>query len=459
MYMDSKTKWNREKQAKTCQTAERKKDMRRRILALLLCLVMAGSLGSIRASAAGSYEGAIRLEAERKGQQLLVTVSGDGVTMNAMQFLVAYDKGQLAPSNYENNTAASSVRHMTRYIETLYDGEDNPGGWLVSNASLDSDKGQVEYVLSVAPESAGRGSDAEGYVRLSKQDLLVMSFQIQSGVTLGEDCLRVGSSPSVPEGAVIAAKEGGEEAELSGRELVAIDLSKVASGGSGSGDGSGSGSGSGGNEGGSGAGTPGDKPNGSGTGGFGGPSEPETTGPAEEETPAGKAAFSDLEGHWAKTSIEKLVKRQVLSGYADGTFRPEAGLTRGEFAAALQKAMGLPAGAGETFSDCRGHWASAAVNACYEAGYVSGTGAGRFSPDQGITREELTTILAKVRGLTPESSAAFTDRAAMADWSVGCIGAAAKAGLVSGYADGSFRPGAAVNRAEMAQMIVNLLEQ
>src|SRR5574344_1028544 len=65
------------------------------------------------------------------------------------------------------------------------------------------------------------------------------------------------------------------------------------------------------------------------------------------------AGFKDTGKHWAKRYIDEGVKAGYLSGYSDGTFRPDAGVTRGAFCKILNQALGLEATAAISFSDVK----------------------------------------------------------------------------------------------------------
>jgi hypothetical protein len=81
-----------------------------------------------------------------------------------------------------------------------------------------------------------------------------------------------------------------------------------------------------------------------------------------------------------------------------------------------------------------------------------------FAPDNKVTRAEFATIIVKALGLTPDASkASFSDVRAGA-WYAGAVGAAAEAGIIKGYANGTFKPNAYVTREEVAAMVVQALK-
>jgi hypothetical protein len=169
-------------------------------------------------------------------------------------------------------------------------------------------------------------------------------------------------------------------------------------------------------------------------------------------------SFSDVSGDaWYKTYVETLVGKGIISGYADGTFKPGASVTRAEFSKMLGLAMVwkinvVPV---SSFSDVPvGNWASPYVEAAKLNNAINGYPDGTFGPVKAITRAEIAATVARVKAyiLSPSS---FTD--AKGHWADGSIGACAKAGLLSGYPGGTFKPSGPATRAEAAKLIAALL--
>lgn len=106
-------------------------------------------------------------------------------------------------------------------------------------------------------------------------------------------------------------------------------------------------------------------------------------------------AFEDLNGHWARKSIEVLAARGIVNGKSDKLYAPEASVTRAEFAKLLVGAMGLKPfeGTKTSFADVkRGDWHFGYVEAAAAAGLVQGD-AGKFRPNDAVTREQMTVML------------------------------------------------------------------
>lgn len=109
--------------------------------------------------------------------------------------------------------------------------------------------------------------------------------------------------------------------------------------------------------------------------------------------------FSDISNSRYLQSINTLAVYGLIGGYGDGTFRPEATLTRAEFCALLTNLFGLDLSPvnRSVFSDVDTNvWYAPAVHAMYDKGYLTGYGDGSFHPDAPITQEESLCILAKL---------------------------------------------------------------
>jgi len=110
--------------------------------------------------------------------------------------------------------------------------------------------------------------------------------------------------------------------------------------------------------------------------------------------------FTDIVDNNYAEAIETLTALGVITGYEDGTFRPEQVVTRAEMAKLLVVTLGfgdLVSGSKSNFTDTQGHWADAYIALAAGKGIVIGTGDGKFAPDKTVTYNEALTML--VRGL------------------------------------------------------------
>ncbi|WP_083553268.1 S-layer homology domain-containing protein [Urinicoccus massiliensis] len=107
--------------------------------------------------------------------------------------------------------------------------------------------------------------------------------------------------------------------------------------------------------------------------------------------------FSDTKVGWFKAAINAVFKNGLMKGYQDGSFRPNEKITRAEFAQMI-KNIDQANGAVASFKDVKGHWAEAAINQAYGNGRIKGYPDGTFKPDAPITRAEAVTIANSLMG-------------------------------------------------------------
>lgn len=105
--------------------------------------------------------------------------------------------------------------------------------------------------------------------------------------------------------------------------------------------------------------------------------------------------FSDVLAYdWFCDSVMKLSNKDIIKGYPDGTFKPNKSITRAEFAVIASKYIKNPKAADETFSDVpMNHWAKDAIAMVKAEGWISGYTDGTFKPDAPITRAEAVSIV------------------------------------------------------------------
>jgi len=108
--------------------------------------------------------------------------------------------------------------------------------------------------------------------------------------------------------------------------------------------------------------------------------------------------FSDVaDSDWCATQVNYLASLGILSGYPDGTYRPNEQITRAEFAAIASKFDSLSATSTNVFPDVpSNHWAVGMINSAYAKGWVTGYPDGTFRPDEQITRAEVVSIVNKM---------------------------------------------------------------
>ncbi|MHB1418666.1 MAG: S-layer homology domain-containing protein [Bacillota bacterium] len=177
--------------------------------------------------------------------------------------------------------------------------------------------------------------------------------------------------------------------------------------------------------------------------------------------------FSDINNHWAKAYILDMVDYSVISGFADGTFRPETKVTRAEVAKMLVGATQSNAkvATGDTKVKKLYYpilsatdkaqadvpdWAKPFVGGAVQSGAIKGFADGTFKPDLSVTKVQLAAMLGR---LIPDSYAKKVPWKDVPVWAAKDVSKAYGLGAVSGYTDGTFRPNKALTRAEVAKML------
>lgn len=182
--------------------------------------------------------------------------------------------------------------------------------------------------------------------------------------------------------------------------------------------------------------------------------------------PASAQAFSDIQGSWAASCISELTQRGVLSGYPDGTFRPNAAVTRAEFAAMVGKAF--PSAprtrTAVSFVDVPSNfWASNAINTATQTGFMSGYPGNVFNPSQNIPRAQVLVALSNGLGYSASQPvnatlASYTDAGAIPTYAQASIAAATERRLVVNYPTvQTLNPNQLASRAEVAAFFCQAL--
>lgn len=168
-------------------------------------------------------------------------------------------------------------------------------------------------------------------------------------------------------------------------------------------------------------------------------------------------AVTDLPpSHWAASTINAYVSRGVMAGYPDGTFRPEASVTRAEFVKMVNNVFGYDTLGSISFPDVSAsYWGYDDIAKGVFAGYINGDENGYFKPEDPLTREEAASIICRIKGLAPNQTpvSQYSDSDKIAAWSAPYVGAVTQFGYMEGNGDGTFNPTKALSRAEAASVL------
>ena len=178
--------------------------------------------------------------------------------------------------------------------------------------------------------------------------------------------------------------------------------------------------------------------------------------------PKGTTYFSDVKDYeWADEAIGYLYKEGIVSGTSENTFAPSANLTREQFAKVLCILKGIEVKENDKFDDVEsGAWYAPYIGALSDAGLVSGIVEGTFGVGYNITREDLCVMIYRAFSdkIKAEKTKTFTDSASINSYATDAVNALAGAGILNGFADGSFRPQANCTRAEMAKIVYEIAQ-
>ncbi|MCS7031409.1 MAG: S-layer homology domain-containing protein [Gloeomargarita sp. SKYG116] len=178
-------------------------------------------------------------------------------------------------------------------------------------------------------------------------------------------------------------------------------------------------------------------------------------------------AFSDTRSFWAESCIQQLANRGIISGYADGSFRPNNPVTRAEFATMVNRAFLTGSGrAGIGFRDVPpGFWAYDAINQAASAGFMSGYPDGTFRPERNISRVEMLVALSSGLNLSPTDvpdvtlNRLYRDANAIPNYARPGVAAASERQLVVNYPDVTLlRPNQLATRADVAASLCQSLQ-
>ena len=197
---------------------------------------------------------------------------------------------------------------------------------------------------------------------------------------------------------------------------------------------------------------------------------------SEEEQPADAAqeevrtgSFRDVtSAHWAFASVERAAEMGLVTGYSNGTFRPDTAVTRAQFVLMLWRMCGKPAAAkAASFADASADWYQDALSWAVEKGYVNGLSGTRFGPDAPITRQQAMAILFRLNGgqsgteltLTGIYEQTFADSTTIAAWAKDATWWAVYPELVSGVGGSRIAPEANASRAQIAAILLRYADQ
>ena len=173
-------------------------------------------------------------------------------------------------------------------------------------------------------------------------------------------------------------------------------------------------------------------------------------------TSAPVPVFPDVSSsHWAFDSILSLFNRGTITGYQNGTFRPDQDIRRSHVALMLARQFNLDTDhvVDPEFKDVsKSDLEYGAIAAAVQAGLFEGKGEGLFGKNASLTRAEMATIVKRAFDIPDTDTSYFTDT--KGHWAFDAINAIADQGVADGYPDGTYQPEKNVSRAEFSKFLV-----
>ncbi|URN42137.1 S-layer homology domain-containing protein [Peptoniphilus genitalis] len=165
--------------------------------------------------------------------------------------------------------------------------------------------------------------------------------------------------------------------------------------------------------------------------------------------------ITKIEYKVTKNAVEEVKAIAYIKGYPDGTFKPQANVTRAEaaqmFATLLNGGTNFGTSQATKFSDASDDWYSKAINYVVGKGLISGYPNGTFKPNESITRAEFAQMIS---GYVKNEKASTSDFKDVKDhWAKDAIDKLYGNKNVNGYPDGSFKPNAKITRAEAVTIL------
>lgn len=187
------------------------------------------------------------------------------------------------------------------------------------------------------------------------------------------------------------------------------------------------------------------------------------SGEVEFVASTGSGRFTDVQGNWAEAYITALAGQDIITGFPDGTFRPNDPVTRAQFAAIINKAFNPePQREGVNFRDVSANfWGRQAIQTAYRGGFLSGYPGQIFQPEQRIPRVQVLVSLASGLELGDGTIAAldrYQDAADIPSWARGSTAAATERSIVVNYPNvNQLNPNRQATRAEVAAFVYQAL--
>lgn len=183
---------------------------------------------------------------------------------------------------------------------------------------------------------------------------------------------------------------------------------------------------------------------------------------ADADITKASVSFSDIDSHWSKEWVENAYDLGFVSGYKDGTFKPDNPVTRAEFSTMLNKALKIEITGKYNFSDIGGNdWFYDEVQKSVAAGFFSGYENNTFRPNNPITRQEVAKVVSgaiTTGNIDGEGATLLKDYSSVQEWAKESVNAVYNKGYILGYLDKTYLPSRSLTRGEAAKIIFEIVD-
>ncbi|WDH98279.1 S-layer homology domain-containing protein [Paenibacillus urinalis] len=176
---------------------------------------------------------------------------------------------------------------------------------------------------------------------------------------------------------------------------------------------------------------------------------------------AAATVTNDIQGHWAQSQLQHWMNEGHLTGYGDGSVKPNKSISRAEFVSLINRIFGYSEQASLSFADLSpSNWAYTDIASAVKAGYVQGYENNTFRPGADVTRQEAAVMISKllnVKNVSYDTLNQFSDRDMIAEWGKTAVASVVEQEVMEGYPNGTFSPLRLLTRAEAVVLIENAL--
>lgn len=181
--------------------------------------------------------------------------------------------------------------------------------------------------------------------------------------------------------------------------------------------------------------------------------------------------YNDTDKHWAKDAIQAMSNAGYVTGYSDGTFKPNKSMSREQIATVYAKIINKTAGIADDqsaltnqFKDVdTSRWSNSAIATVSNAGIMSGYSDGTFMPEKEMTRQEFAVTAANfakkqaLKSSSTKDDVSFKDQSKLTSWAKDAVLSLAKDGYIASGSDVMFNPSEPITRAEVTSILYRMI--